>query len=173
MKTHASPSPSTPLVTGRAQQDCHASATGPGTAALTAALAGVLLLAACATPPPPPKPVGITDLTARPAESALLQGLRLYDDGQYADAETQLKAALADGLVSVHDQAAAHKTLAFIYCTSNREQACADEFTAAKNADPGFALSKAEAGHPIWGPVYRRVVPAAPAAAASGAAASP
>lgn len=102
--------------------------------------------------------VGITDLSTRPAESALLQGLRAYDDGQYADAETQLKASLAAGLTSPHDQAAAHKTLAFIYCTSNRESACADEFLAAKQADPNFALSKAEAGHPLWGPVYRRTL---------------
>ena len=27
-------------------------------------------------------------------------------------------------------------------------------YRAARVADPNFALSKAEAGHPVWGPVY-------------------
>ena len=30
---------------------------------------------------------------------------------------------------------------------------------AARTADPGFALTRPEAGHPLWGPVYRQVVP--------------
>jgi len=30
---------------------------------------------------------------------------------------------------------------------------------AAAYADPGFVLGRAEAGHPVWGPVYRKVVP--------------
>ena len=51
----------------------------------------------------------------------------------------------------------AHKHLAFIYCTSDRIKACEAEFRAAREADPAFALSKAEAGHPQWGPVYQRV----------------
>jgi len=122
------------------------------------ALAAVLALAACKTMEPAPSNVGVTDLSTRPAESALLQGLRAYDDGQYPDAEAQLKAALAAGLAATHDRAAAHKTLAFIYCTSSREKACADEFLAARAADPNFALTKAEAGHPMWGPVYRRTL---------------
>jgi predicted kinase len=28
---------------------------------------------------------------------------------------------------------------------------------AARADDPGFALSKSEAGHPLWGPVWQRV----------------
>ena len=30
---------------------------------------------------------------------------------------------------------------------------------AARAADPAFALSRTEAGHPQWGPIYRKVVP--------------
>jgi len=48
----------------------------------------------------------------------------------------------------------AHKTLAFIYCTSGRKAECEAAFRAARVADPAFALNKAEAGHPVWGPVY-------------------
>jgi len=34
---------------------------------------------------------------------------------------------------------------------------CEAQFRAARTDDPAFALSKAEAGHPQWGPVYQRV----------------
>ena len=125
-------------------------------------LASLLLmttwLAGCATPPAPP--VGLLDVTSRPAERALLSGMRAYDDAQYAEAEKQLNLALKNGLVSPRDQGAAHKTLAFIYCTSNRPVDCEAEFRAAKKSDPNFALSKSEQGHPLWGPVYKRTLAA-------------
>lgn len=120
------------------------------------------LVAACATPappppPPPPAPVGLAELMERPAERALVEGIRLYDNAQYPAAEAALQRALAAGLVSVRDQASAHKLIAFIACTSAREAECEAAFRAARVADPAFALSRAEAGHPMWGPVYRRV----------------
>lgn len=117
--------------------------------------AGVLavLLSACTALPEG----GLTEVMQRPAERALLAGLRAYDDAQYADAERELGKALDTGLVSARDRANAHKHLAFVYCTSQRLAACANAFRAARAADPDFALSRAEAGHPLWGPVYRRV----------------
>jgi Tfp pilus assembly protein PilF len=118
------------------------------TLALTVALAG------CAVPQPAP---GLMDVAERPAEKALLAGMRAYDDAQYVQAEQALTQALRSGLASPRDRAAAHKHLAFIYCTSNRVPACETEFRAARAADPGFTLSKAEAGHPLWGPVWQRV----------------
>lgn len=114
------------------------------------------LMAGCAAPGGQ-SAVGLIDVTSRPAERALQGGLRAYDDASYADAEKQLKQALDAGLVSPRDRSAAHKTLAFIYCTSNRVAECEAAFRAAKQADPGFALSKSEQGHPLWGPVYKRV----------------
>lgn len=115
-----------------------------------------LCLCACATPPAPP---GLLDLLDRPAEQRLLEGMRAYDEGQYGHAERSLRQALAAGLASARDRASAHKLLAFIQCTSERIAACEDDFRAARAADPGFALGRAEAGHPLWGPVYRRVLP--------------
>lgn len=115
-----------------------------------------LLLCACATPP---APSGLLDLLERPAERRLLEGMRAYDNGQSGSAERSLRQALADGLTSARDRASAHKLLAFIQCTSERIAACEDDFRAARAADPGFALGRAEAGHPLWGPVYRRVLP--------------
>lgn len=96
---------------------------------------------------------------SRPAERALLNGIRAYEDGQYAEAEKQLSRALQAGLPSAKDQAAAHKHLAFVYCTSNRAKECEAAFRTARQADPAFALSKSEAGHPVWGPVYKRAQP--------------
>ena len=119
---------------------------------LAAVLGGVL--AGCA--PLPVEPVGLVEVLARPAERALLAGLRAYDDAQYADAEKQLGRALGAGLASPKDRAAAHKHLAFIYCTSSRPSDCEKAFRAAAAADPGFELSKSESGHPLWGQIYQR-----------------
>ena len=112
------------------------------------------LLAGCAQQPA--APTGVMDLAQRPAEKALRAGMRAYDDGQYPDAERLFNSALGTGLASVKDRAAAHKYLAFIYCTSERTSQCEAAFKAARAADPAFALTKSEAGHPMWGPVYRR-----------------
>ncbi|HET6598880.1 MAG TPA: TssQ family T6SS-associated lipoprotein [Burkholderiaceae bacterium] len=96
------------------------------------------------------------DVIDRPAEKALLAAIRTYDDARYPQSEQLFDLALQTGLVSPRDQAAAHKYLAFIYCTSERVAQCEAEFRAARAADPGFALNKAERGHPLWGPVYER-----------------
>ena len=114
-------------------------------------------LAACVQPPPAPPAPGLLDVAERPAEKALLAGIRAYDDAQYPIAETQLNTAINAGLTSAKDKAAAHKHLAFIYCTSNRMRECESAFRSALQADPAFLLNKSEQGHPIWGPVYQRV----------------
>jgi Tfp pilus assembly protein PilF len=126
---------------------------------LPAALLLLTLLAGCTAPKPPPPPSGLADLMERPAERALVEGIRAYDDGQYAAAEDSLRRALAAGLASGRDRASAYKLLAFITCTSDRLAECEASFRAARAADPAFALSRSEAGHPLWGPVYRRVAP--------------
>ncbi len=118
-------------------------------------LALVSLLSACVVPPAVQP--GLMDVAERPAEKALLAGLRAYDDAQYPVAERQLTQALNDGLASPRDRAVAQKHLAFIYCTTDRVPACEAAFRAARTADPAFALTKSEAGHPQWGPVYQRV----------------
>jgi Tfp pilus assembly protein PilF len=113
-----------------------------------------LTLVGCAQMPTQAPALGITKLAARPAEGALLAGLRAYEDAQYPEAERRLNQALQAGLASPKDQAAAHKHLAFIYCTSQRQAQCEAAFRAARAADPAFDLTKPEAGHPLWGPVF-------------------
>jgi hypothetical protein len=123
--------------------------------AIAGLAAALLLITGCAQAPSAPQ--GLLEVAERPAEKALLAGLRAYDDAQYPMAEKHLQAALQAGLASPRDRAAAHKHLAFIFCTSNRSADCEAAFRAARAADPAFALSKSEAGHPVWGPVYQRV----------------
>lgn len=125
------------------------------------AVLGLSVLAGCvsAPPAPPAAPVGLAELMERPAERALFEGIRAYDDGQYVQAEAALRKALAAGLRSGRDQASAYKLLAFITCTSERLAECEAAFRAARAADPAFQLSRPEAGHPVWGPVYRKVAP--------------
>ncbi len=89
-------------------------------------------------------------------DQALAQGVQMYQAAKYDAAETLLKTAIKQGLTSNSETARAHKYLAFIYCTSKREALCAAAFKQARQSDTNFELSKAEAGHPIWGPVYRK-----------------
>jgi hypothetical protein len=128
---------------------------------LAAAVAAAAALSGCATAPPaapaPAPASGLAELMERAPERALIEGIRLYDEGQYASAEVSLKRALDAGLASTRDRATAHKLIAFIACTSAREAECEASFRAARGADPAFELARAEAGHPMWGPVYRRV----------------
>ena len=119
-------------------------------------LAATAMSLGCAAPP---APAGLMEVLDRPAERALLEGMRAYDDAQYPQAETALRRALDQKLAHPRDRAVAHKLLAFIQCTSDRVPACEADFRAARRADPSFALTRAEAGHPLWGPVYRRLQP--------------
>ena len=55
------------------------------------------------------------------------------------------------------DRVKAHKYLAFIACVSSQQLTCREEFGIALELDPKFDLAPAEAGHPIWGPVFKSV----------------
>lgn len=113
------------------------------------------LMTGCVQPPP----LGLLDVSARPAERALLAGLKAYDDAQYDSADRLFREALAAGLVSPRDRAEAHKRLAFIQCAAGRLGDCETEFKLARQSDRNFALDKSEAGHPVWGPVYKKLQP--------------
>ena len=125
--------------------------------AVAVSIATLAALAGCGTAPPAAKSGGLMDVAEQPAQKALLAGIRAYDDARYPEAERQFRQALGAGLALAKDRAAARKHLAFIACTSNRISVCEAEFVAARQADPAFALSKSEAGHPLWGPVYKRL----------------
>lgn len=141
-----------------------------GTTAIVPAVAA--LLAACETLSPPPAPaplppaapptVSVAALYRKPAERLLIDGIRAYEEAAFERAEKALRSALAAGLADRRDRAAAHKYIAFVACAFERIGECEANFADAFAADPKFALTDAEIGHPVWGPVYRRIAAAQP-----------
>lgn len=91
------------------------------------------------------------------ASQDLVAGEKSYEEGNYTAAAEFLQDALKDGLHSKSQQVRAYKYLAFIHCVTGHEKQCRDEFKKALEIDPSFDLKPAEAGHPIWGPVFRGV----------------
>ena len=127
-------------------------------------LAAALLVAACQELPPTPeaKPQAvapqITEAVLRDrAAQQLATGVKLYDAGDYDNAVASLAASLEHGMLPKDEQARARKYLAFTYCITGRDALCRDEFRKAFEIYPGFALTAAEDGHPVWGPAYRDV----------------
>lgn len=116
-------------------------------------LAAAAALAGCGTEP-------MRELEAlfksNRGETSLAAGLKQYEDGRYAESLKHLQSAIGQGL-SARDLVTAHKHVAFIHCAQSREKACRDEFRKALKVDPGMELAPAEAGHPVWGPVFRSV----------------
>jgi Tfp pilus assembly protein PilF len=86
--------------------------------------------------------------------SALSAGLKEYEAGEYEESAKNLQGAIDLGLPE-KERATAHKHLAFIHCSSSRERQCRDEFRKALAVDPALDLAPAEAGHPVWGPIFR------------------
>lgn len=102
------------------------------------------------------KPVALPS-QAEKASQELSSGIASYENGSYKLAARQLQSALNLGLEKPAQRAEAHKYLAFMHCVGGRKASCRDEFRKALEADPAFVLTPAEAGHPIWGPVFRNV----------------
>ena len=113
---------------------------------MLAAVIAAFLLSACN---------GMGMLTAKP-NAELTSGIKSYENFDYPTALASLQKSLAEmGKSDKAGQVTAHKYLAFIHCVSGRTQQCHDEFRKALDIDPAFDLKPAEAGHPIWGPVFR------------------
>ena len=121
-------------------------------------MAAMLALAGCDTAPVKSVQETIGGMfQGGKAEQDLAGGISQYDDGNYNESARLLQAGLDEGLSAKSDQVKAHKYLAFIHCVSGREAQCRSEFRAALKIDPSFELAANEAGHPIWGPVFRSV----------------
>jgi Tfp pilus assembly protein PilF len=89
-------------------------------------------------------------------EAEFNAGIKSYENGNYKESARQLQNALDQGL-DQSSKVQAHKYLAFIHCVSGRQAQCRSEFNKALDADPKFTLQPAEAGHPLWGPVFTSV----------------
>ena len=114
-------------------------------------LSSVVTLSGCASPVR-----DIKNIFQSKGEPQLRSGIKLYEDGRYNEALTSLQGAVSGGL-SNDDQVTANKYMAFISCALKRERQCRAYFSRALELNPSFDLEPAEAGHPIWGPVFRNV----------------
>ena len=125
------------------------------TAAIAAGLLALASLNGCSSAPV--RAIGADQIAPRQAERDLSAGIRAYEEGEYRIAAQRLQEALDGGLAFTTDKVTAYKYLAFVHCATQRTQQCRAEFRKAFELDPAFELTKAEAGHPVWGPVYRSV----------------
>lgn len=117
-------------------------------------LMSCMLLAGCADLPGRPAPGSAPGHDAmRQAASALLDGIRQYDNGNFKGAIAALDGpdlqAAPDAM-----RVEALKYTAFSHCVMNEEAPCRQAFDQALNIDPDFALRPSERDHPMWGPVF-------------------
>ena len=91
----------------------------------------------------------------RKAAAAMLEGIRLYDNGEFDTAIAKLsepEIRTAPGPIRVE----ALKYVAFSYCVTRDLADCRHAFDMALSIDPDFALGRGEGGHPMWGPVFEQ-----------------
>lgn len=120
-------------------------------------LAVAALLAGCESAPIKELRQAFSDLfQGQKGEADFNAGIKSYENGNYRESARQLQSGLDQGL-NKSNQVQAHKYLAFIHCVSGRQTQCRNEFRKALDVDPDFVLQPAEAGHPLWGPVFTSV----------------
>jgi hypothetical protein len=88
-----------------------------------------------------------------PGRQKLAEGVALYEAGDFVGAIRALNAPEI-GRSDAAARIEANKYLAFSYCVTNRRTLCRRSFDRVLTIDPAFALKPAEAGHPLWGPVF-------------------
>jgi hypothetical protein len=89
------------------------------------------------------------------AEQLLADGTDLYEKGDFKTAIKKLQGArdaFADSSTNMQDSL---KYLAFSYCVTGQKALCKAQFVALLKISPEFVLSRAEGGHPLWGPVFK------------------
>ncbi len=110
---------------------------------------------AAALPPAPDDCASPADDSAAQTSQAIYaEGLRLYRAGQYDDAIARFAAVQSPPSLRVQ----ALKHTAFGYCVTNRLPLCQRAFQDALALSPAFRLTKAEQGHPVWGPVFTKAL---------------
>lgn len=90
---------------------------------------------------------------AQDARTSLRDGIRLYENGDFAGAIAKFNAPEIQAS-NVATRTSALKYTAFSYCVTQRPGPCRQAFDKALRIDPNFALAPGEEGHPMWGPVF-------------------
>lgn len=101
--------------------------------------------------PPPPQPT-VTEVRLKEAHE-------LYDSGDFKAAIRLLSGNREEITKAGTDEQKieAYKLLAFSNCVLGQKVKCRDEFKAILDIQPNFELKAIEAGHPLWGPVFKRL----------------
>ena len=125
--------------------------------AAAAAFAIALLGGGCATVQDWAESVGSAasgrSEASEPGRAKLAEGVESYDAGDFGSAIRALNAPEIEQSDTA-TRVEAGKYLAFTYCVTNRRTLCRKTFDRVLALDPAFALKPAEAGHPLWGPVF-------------------
>jgi hypothetical protein len=88
-------------------------------------------------------------------EQLFSEGKELYEKGDYRGAIRKLTSARdgSDDATAVKQNSL--KYLAFSYCVTSQRPLCKTQFASLLKLSPAFELSRGEAGHPLWGPVFK------------------
>ncbi|MES2151444.1 MAG: TssQ family T6SS-associated lipoprotein [Pseudomonadota bacterium] len=123
------------------------------------AIVALALLTACAplTPQPDTRAKAAAPLSTAEVEARYQQGLANYGASRYEAAIEDFNTAIGSDKLRQANVILARKHLAFIYCISNRQLQCREQFTALLQLEPTFTLAPNEASHPMWGPVWLSV----------------
>lgn len=89
-------------------------------------------------------------------QTALREGIRLYNEGDFNGAIRRLNANELRNGAPLRTRVTALKYTAFSYCVTSRPKQCEEAFQRALKLDPGFTLEAGEQGHPLWGPAFER-----------------
>jgi hypothetical protein len=106
-----------------------------------------------------PSPTSAGSVSSTPPagpDPRLTDGITSYDLGDYNNAIRKLNIRELLENPSLDVQIEARKYLAFSYCVTRRAALCKQQFDAALKSKPSFDLRPIEAGHPSWGPVFKR-----------------
>lgn len=101
------------------------------------------------------EPVRDANKDGKDAAAALREGIRLYNNGDFANAIARLNAPEIQG-ANAATRTSALKYTAFSYCVTQRPVQCRQAFDKALRIDAGFDLAPGEEGHPMWGPVFAK-----------------
>jgi hypothetical protein len=107
-------------------------------------------------PAPAPAPAPVVVATS-PGALALNDGIAAFQKGEYRRSEAKLAESQKLGLNYSDEQQRAYKTQAFLYCVTKRTALCEKSFQSAFDINSAFELTRAERGHPVWGPVFAKV----------------
>lgn len=91
----------------------------------------------------------------RDSAATLREGIRLYNNGDFANAIARLNAPEIQN-AGPAIRTSALKYTAFSYCVTQRPAQCRQAFDKALRIDAGFELAPGEEGHPMWSPVFEK-----------------